>query len=366
MRLRLKSHKKRDLNLYKYPNNIIAALNGFPRVSLLSNDTPLEKLPNLTSLLNKNTNKFTKLFIKRDDLTGLAMGGNKTRPLEFILGEAVSKGCDQIIITGAVQSNYCRSAAAAAAKLGIDCHIQTENRVSEMNETYHKNGNVLLYKIFGAKVSFFPEGANKGEDAADKELIKVSKYYEGIGKKPYIINLSPNHDPIGALGYIDAIREILIQCRTQDITLDGIVTASGTASTHAGVLVGLALENLKIPVFGICVRRNKEEQKERVIKVVKKLLKLINSNITIGGEKILTDDRWLGDGYGTMSKEVLDAIKLAAQTDAILTDPTYSGKSIAGLIKLAQQNDFKNNANILYIHTGGHPGIFAYEALLSN
>ena len=103
-----------------------------------------------------------------------------------------------------------------------------------------------------------------------------------------------------------------------------------------------------------------------MIKVVKKLLNLINSNITIGDEKILTDDRWLGDGYGTMSKEVLDAIRLAAQTDAILTDPTYSGKSIAGLIKLAQQNDFKNNANILYIHTGGHPGIFAYEALLSN
>ena len=348
--------------MYEYPSNIIATLNNFPRTSLLSKETPLENLSNLTKLLNKNTNNFTELFIKRDDLTGLAMGGNKTRSLEFILGEAVSKGCNQIIITGAVQSNYCRSA--AAAKLGIDCHIQLENRVSEMNQTYHKNGNVLLYKLFGAKVSFFPEGED--EDAADKELIKISKYYQNIGKKPYIINLSPNHDPIGALGYIDAIKEILIQCRTQDIKFDGIVTASGTASTHAGVLVGLALENLKIPVFGICVRRNKEEQKQRVIKVVNKLLKLINSNITIEDKEIHTDDRWLGDGYGTMSKEVLDAIKLAAKTDAILTDPTYSGKSIAGLIELTKQNNFKNNANVLYIHTGGHPGIFAYEALLSS
>ena len=150
----------------------MAALDGFPRVSLLSNDTPLENLPNLTSLLNKNTKNFTKLFIKRDDLTGLAMGGNKTRPLEFILGEAVSKGCDQIIITGAVQSNYCRSAAAAATKLGIGYHIQLENRVLKMDQTFHQNGNVFLYKLFGAEVSFFSKGEN--EDVADRELLKIS------------------------------------------------------------------------------------------------------------------------------------------------------------------------------------------------
>ena len=199
--------------MYKYPNNIVAALSSFPRISLLSNDTPLENLPNLTSLLNKNTKNFTKLFIKRDDLTSLAMGGNKTRPLEFILGEALSKECDQIIITGAVQSNYCRSAAAASAKLGLGCHIQLENRVLDMDSTYHKNGNVLLYKLFGAKISYFPEGEN--ENAADSSLLEISKYYKSIGKKPYIINLSPEHDPIGALGYVDGIKEIIIQCKTK-------------------------------------------------------------------------------------------------------------------------------------------------------
>jgi D-cysteine desulfhydrase/L-cysteate sulfo-lyase len=213
--------------VYKFPNKITTTLNGFPRISLVSQETPLEKLSNLTKVLNKNTNNFTKLFIKRDDLTGLATGGNKTRPLEFILGEAISKKCNQIIITGAVQSNYYRSAEAAAAKLGIGCHIQLENRILKMDQTYHQNGNVLLYKLFGAEVSFFSKGEN--EDVADRELLKISTYHESIGKKPYIINLSPDYATIGALGYIDAIKKISIQCRTQSITLDGIVTASGTA-----------------------------------------------------------------------------------------------------------------------------------------
>ena len=349
--------------MYDYPANIITALKDFPRVSLLSQKTPLEKLHNLTNFLSKDENNSTNFFIKRDDLTSLAMGGNKTRPLEFILGEALSKECDQIIITGAVQSNYCRSAAAASAKLGLGCHIQLENRVLDMDSTYHKNGNVLLYKLFGAKISYFPEGEN--ENAADSSLLEISKYYKSIGKKPYIINLSPEHDPIGALGYVDGIKEIIIQCKNQNLKIDGIITASGTASTQAGILTGLALENLKIPVFGICVRRNKYDQKKRIKKVVGKLLKILNSNISIKDEDIHTDDRWLGKGYGIMSPEVLDAINLLAKTDGILTDPTYSGKSIAGLIELTRQDNFEPNSNILYLHTGGHPNIFAYESLLN-
>jgi len=359
--------KPKSLNkvkkLYNHPDNIISAIKSFPRAPLLSQRTPLERLPNLTNYLSKRENNVINLYIKRDDLTSLAMGGNKARPLEFILGEAISQECDQIIITGAVQSNYCRSAAAAAAKLGLDCHIQLENRVSGMDSTYHRNGNVLLYKLFGAKTSFFSEGEN--ESAADNSLLEISKYYQSIGKKPYIIKLSPDNDPISALGYVDGIKEIIIQCKKQNLKLDGIVTASGTASTQAGILAGLALEKLKIPVFGICVRRNKVEQRARVKKVTNKLLKIMNSNVTINDEDIHTDDRWLAEGYGTISQEVLDAIKLSARTDGILTDPTYSGKSIAGLIGMTREKSFEENSNILFVHTGGQPNIFAYESLLA-
>ena len=339
-------------------------LQNFSKVTLFNRPTPLEELKNLTKFLRVENKNCPRIFVKRDELTSLAMGGNKARSLEFILGEAVFLGCNQIIITGAFQSNYCRAAAAACAKLGLSCHVQLENRVPNMGVTYEQNGNVLLYKLLGAKISYFQTGDD--EEAADFELTKIAESYKKRGKKPYIIKLAPDNKPIGSLGYVEAAKEILEQCKSMQLELSGIVTASGSASTHSGLIVGLALERVNIPVFGICVRRNAFEQRKRVSQVTELIFQLLEINDKIKFQDIHVNDSWLGDGYGTMSQDVLEAIRLCARTDAILTDPTYSGKSMAGLISMIRNGKFSSEENILFLHTGGHPNIFAYQEALAD
>lgn len=342
---------------------ITDAIKDFPRAALSHRPTPIEDLPRLSAVLAEELGgEGPRLMIKRDDLTGLAMGGNKARPLEFIFGDAVSKGADQIVITGAIQSNYCRTASASAVKLGMSCHVQLEERVSDMGPTYYESGNVLLDKIFGATISHFHIGED--ESAADRELEHIASEYEAKGKTPYIINLSPDKKPIGALGYTDAVREMLEQAEASGERIDAIVSPSGSATTHSGILVGLALAGADIPVYGICVRRDAVSQKARVRQITNLLSDMLGSKGKVADEAIYTNDSWLGEGYGKIPDSVHEAIRLAARTDAILTDPTYTGKSIAGFINLTRQGMFKPGQNVLYIHTGGHPGIFAYQQAL--
>ena len=226
----------------------------FPRVILAHAPTPLEPLPRLGRELG-----LANLYVKRDDCTGLAMGGNKARQLEYYFGEAVAAGADVVLITGAVQSNFMRMTAAAAAKLGMACHVQLEDRVKDMDPDYHASGNVLLDRLFGATIHNYPEGDD--EAGADAALEALAADLRAEGHTPYIVYLSPGHPPIGALGYRDAALEMMDQAAEMGLTIDKVIVPSGSALTHAGTLVGLRERSAEVECVGICVRRTAEMQR---------------------------------------------------------------------------------------------------------
>jgi len=314
--------------------------------------TPLEAMPNLSKAISS-----AELFIKRDDCTGLALGGNKVRQCEFYLGEAVSQGADTVLITGAVQSNFTRTVAAAARKLGLNCHIQAEKRVSHNSSLYYHSGNILLSRILGATLHNYQQGED--EEGADKQLEVIAEKLREEGKKPYVIHLGPNHPQIGSLGYIVAAREIIKQAKKAHITYDRIVVATGSGATHAGLLFGLRAQNNKTPVTGICVRRKKELQIPRIAKHCDNIANTLGIDNPVKLEDIIINDDALAPGYGQINNAVLEAIELSAQNEGIILDPVYTGRTMAGFISLARKAN--TGEKLLFIHTGGQPSIFAYE-----
>jgi D-cysteine desulfhydrase family pyridoxal phosphate-dependent enzyme len=299
------------------------------------------------------------LFVKRDDCTGLAMGGNKARQLEFYFGEAMTQEADTVLITGAVQSNFLRMTAAAAAKLGLACEIQHEDRVRGMGTEYHSSGNVLLDRLYGATIHTYPEGED--EQGADAALESIADAIRSEGGRPYVIHLGAEHPPIGALGYIDAAREIMEQASHAGIQVGVVVVPSGSALTHAGVLVGLRLLGQKIPVLGICVRRDQAQQAERVLKRALQVAELLRHPGLIGPDDVWVDDQVLAPGYGLTNEATNEAILLAARTEGLLVDPVYSGKTLAGMIALIRQGKIPADGNVVFLHTGGTPALFGYQ-----
>ena len=330
----------------------------FPRVQLAVVPTPIEPMPNLSKVLGGPS-----LFVKRDDLTGLALGGNKARQIEFYFGEAIAKKSNVILITGAIQSNFVRSVAAAAAKLNMDCHVQLEERVPNIDATHRTSGNVLLTKLFGATIYTYPDGED--EIGADQNINKIAEGLRKQGRIPYIIPLAPGHTPLGALGYIVAAQEILDQLRKSGQIIDEIVVASGSASTHAGILYGLrALEN-QITVVGICVRRSKEIQAPRVLARCSELSELLGTPEYVTTDDIILNDVPLAPGYGLLNPMTIEALKLVASLEGLLLDPVYTGKVMAGMIDRVRTNAYANSTNVLFLHTGGQPALFAYEPELT-
>ena len=334
-------------------DQINSLLTKFPRVELANIPTPLEKMQRLSEHISG-----PNYFVKRDDLTGFAGGGNKARQLEYSLGEAIHRGADMILVTGAVQSNYVRSAAAAAAKFGLSCHVQLENRVDDMPSSYHRSGNVLLNKLFGASISTFHIGED--EAAADANIADIASDYVKKGKTPYLLTLSPDTKPLGALGYIRCAGEILDQLHDQKQSMNAIVVASGSAATHVGLLLGLRLLRSNIPVHGICVRRDKKQQISRVKGIVRLAENLIGCGEVVQDSDIKCHDEWLHPGYGKTNELVYEAMTLAGSLEAMVVDPVYTAKSFAGAVGLCRQGVFNSSQNILYLHTGGTPAIFAY------
>tara|TARA_B110000967_G_C18827701_1_gene532287 strand:+ start:142 stop:1182 length:1041 start_codon:yes stop_codon:yes gene_type:complete len=338
--------------------NGLGKFDKFPRAELAIVPTPMEAMPNLSNFLDG-----PNLFVKRDDLTGLAMGGNKARQIEFYFGEAIAKKADVILITGAIQSNFIRSAAAATAKLGMDCHVQLEERVPNVDQTYRASGNVLLDKLFGATIYSYPDGED--EAGADRNINEIADGLKKKGKTPYIIPLSPGHPPLGAMGYIVAAQEILEQLKQSGQQIDEIVVASGSTSTHAGLLYGLRALGSRLRIAGICVRRNKEQQAPRVLARCTELSKLLGTSEYVKADDIILNDVPLAPGYGQLNPLTIEAIKLAASTEGLLLDPVYTGKVMAGMIDRVRGNVYAKNANILFLHTGGQPALFAYEPELT-
>ena len=318
--------------------------------------TPLEPAPNLGAALG------VELWIKRDDCTGLAFGGNKVRQLEFHFGEARARGADTVLVTGAVQSNLVRLAAAGARRLGMEVHIQLEERVEGAGDLYRVSGNVLLDRVLGATLHSFPVGED--EAAADAALEGRAETLAAAGRRPYVIHSAPGHPPLGGLGYVVAAGEIVEQARALGIGFDAAVCASGSALTHAGLLVGLRALGEAVPVHGICVRRDAGGQGERVLRVASELAATIGRPAAFDAADILVSDAVHRPGYGRLNDAVREAMAMAARLEGLLLDPVYTGKAMAGLIAHARSGRIAAGSRVLFIHTGGQPALFAYAETL--
>lgn len=332
--------------------DIFKALNSLPRARLLSDPTPIDHLDNLSGQLGID------LWIKRDDLTGLGFGGNKVRQLEFYFGAAQKAGADTILITGAVQSNYVRTAAAAAAKLGMKAVLQLEDRVKGMDQTYATSGNVLLGKILGAEYMYYADGED--EAGADKALRARADALRDAGHTPYVIPLGLDNPPRGALGYMCAAREI----QAQAAEYDAIVVASGSGMTHMGLLAGMRALGLDTPVYGSCVRRGAAYQSARLNTIRQNLETLLQCALPVGPDDINVWDGAIGPSYGKLDDKSKAAISMMATREGLFLDPVYTAKSFAGVIGLLAEGTIERGMRVLYIHTGGSPAIFAYQNAL--
>jgi L-cysteate sulfo-lyase len=294
-----------------------------------------------------------RLWIKRDDCTGLATGGNKTRKLEFLIADAIEKGADMVVTQGAVQSNHVRQTAAAACKFGLDCHALLERRVPDREDDYETTGNVLFTQMFGTSLEFRPAGLDMNAEA-----LAVTEKLAAAGRKPYFIPGGGSNET-GALGYVSCAYELLDQIKANNLDVGWIVLATGSTGTHAGMLAGLHAAGSTIPVMGISVRQPEDKQ----IAAVHKLAVLTASKLTdtpLGVEKVIVDDGYVGAGYGQPTQGTLDAINLIARREGLLFDPVYSGKGLAGMIGLAGQNFFDSDKDVIFLHTGGAAALFAY------
>jgi L-cysteate sulfo-lyase len=326
-------------------------LAGFPRARFAHLPTPLEAAPRLGEALGM------KLWIKRDDCTGLAGGGNKTRKLEFLLGEALARGADTLVTQGAVQSNHVRQTAAAAARFGLACEIILEERVATNAADYNNSGNVLLDRLMGGKLRNVPAGTDM-----NAALAAVAEEVTQAGGKPYIIP-GGGSNTVGALGYVDCAIELVAQANAMGLVIDRIVTPTGSAGTHAGLVAGLALIGADIPVLGIGVRAPRETQEANVHKLAVETAALLGHPERVTREMTVADCDYVGAGYGLVDEAVIDALKLAARTEALLLDPVYTGKAMKGLIALAKQGRFKDET-VVFLHTGGAQGLSGYASVL--
>ena len=330
----------------------LAGIARFPRVRLGHMPTPLEPAPNLGAALG------IELWIKRDDCTGLALGGNKVRQLEFHFGEARARGADTVLVTGAVQSNLVCIAAAAARRLGMAIHIQLEDRVKGAGDLYCASGNLLLDRVLGATLHAFPEGED--EAAADAAMERRAAALAAEGRKPYVIHSAPDCPPLGGLGYVLAAGEVAEQAGDLRIGFDAAVTASGSALTHAGLLVGLRALGERVPVLGICVRRDGGRQGARVAQVGSGLAAMIGWPDAFDAGEVEVCDAVLAPGYGRLNDAVREAMALAARHEGLLLDPVYTARAMAGLIGHVRSGRIAPASRVLFVHTGGQPALFAY------
>jgi L-cysteate sulfo-lyase len=321
----------------------------YPRITLGHLPTPLEKLEGLTKALGG-----PEIWIKRDDCTGLSTGGNKTRKLEFLMAEALAEGADTVVTQGATQSNHARQTAAAAAKLGLKCHLLLEDRTGKTDTDYNDNGNVLLDLLHGATI----ERCGPNPDM-NGELEKLADRLRATGRKVYAIP-GGGSNPTGALGYVNAGIELLYQANATRLKIDHVVHATGSAGTQAGLVAGLVGTNSGIPVLGIGVRAPKEKQEESVFALATRTAEKLGIPGAIKRESIVANCDYVGRGYGFPAPSTIDAIRILARTDGILLDPVYSGKGMAGLIDLTKKGSFKKGQTVVFIHTGGSAGLFGY------
>ena len=325
-------------------------LDRFPRISLAQLPTALEPMSRLSAYLGG-----PDIYIKRDDCTGLATGGNKTRKLEFLMADALEKGADTIITIGAVQSNHVRQTAAAAARLGLACFGLLETEVPCTQASYQHSGNILLNGLFGAELTLFDRGSDMlaaGHTLADS--------LTAAGRKPYIIPVGGSN-ATGALAYVDCVLELSGQLRQQDIQAQHIVHATGSAGTQAGILTGQQTLDLDLTVTGISVSADMASQTEKVRRLCRETAELMELDHPVPDSSIQVRDQYVGEAYGVPTEAMKEAVQLCARLEGILLDPVYSGKAMAGLIDMIQSRELAAGDTTVFLHTGGSAGLFAYD-----
>ncbi len=307
------------------------------RIVLAHLPTPIEPLPRLTKLLQG-----PQLFIKRDDLTGLGLGGNKTRKLEYLAADALAQGCRMLITTGAVQSNHCRQVAAAAARLGLGCIL-----VLAGEDAGSRQGNLLLDELSGAKLIFVPR------EERDQRLQQAFAQADEDGMQPYLIPYGGSN-PIGVQGYIQAMQEL----HGQNLQPDWIVLASSSGGTQAGLVLGAKQTGFSGRILGISVDKPADELTQTIMALANQTAAWLGIDKKIESEDVLVNDAYCQAGYGILQPAEVEAIRLFARTGGILLDPVYTGRAAAGLIDLIRKGFFSPNETVLFWHTGGIPALF--------
>jgi L-cysteate sulfo-lyase len=325
----------------------------FPRVRLFPAPTPLERMDNLTRALGG-----PEIWIKRDDCTVVATGGNKIRKLEWLIGEAKTQGAGHIVTQGAVQSNHVRQTAAVARKFGMTCTALLEHRVETTDRDYLDSGNVLLDKLFGCAIEYRPGGTDMNAEAEKK-----GAELRAAGQSVYVIP-GGGSNTVGALGYVSCAQELMQQADEMGLRIDRLVTATGSGGTHAGLVVGLEGMNAGVPVLGIGVRLPRERQEENVHRLAQATAEHVGLKSGVRREAVVANCDYVGGGYGVPTEGMGEAVRLLAQEEGILLDPVYSGKAMAGMIDLIRKGVLGKGETIVFLHTGGAVGLFGYNRFL--
>lgn len=320
-------------------------LNTLPRVELVGGVTPVQHLKRLSEYLQRD------IYIKRDDVSHLGMGGNKLRKLEFLAADALSKGCDTLVTAGAIQSNHVRQTAAVAAHLGLKCAALLENPIQTTESNYLYNGNHLLFSLMGCQVEMVDE-----LNDPDAQLQALSDQLSAKGAKPYIVPVGGSN-ALGSLGYVDCALEIAEQCDQMSLNVQSVVVPSGSAGTHAGLAVGFAYCQPDMKVIGVTVSRQVGDQQPKVENLQRELSAMLK--VESLSPLALWDD-YFAPRYGMPNTEGMHAVELLARLEGIMLDPVYTGKAMAGLIDGVKRSRFVGNGPVMFIHTGGAPALFAY------
>ena len=360
--------------------HLAAVLERAPRFSCAHLPTPLQPLKRLSAHL-----KGPNLWIKRDDCTGLATGGNKARKLEYLIGDAISKGADTVITHGALQSNHVRQTAAAAAMAGMDCEVLYEHRVdpnqinNQADQDYVVSGNVLLTGLLGAKRNEYPKDTDM-----DAAMATRANALQADGKQPYLIP-GGGSNPIGAMGYANCALELTEQAAHLGLCINHLVHATGSTGTQAGLVAGCHAMHLggdfcsgtshlggdffsgasqwPFPILGIGVRLPRQQQEQKVFDLARATAAHLGIKQALLRESVQANCDYVGAGYGIPTDGMLEAVSLLARLEGILLDPVYSGKGMAGLIDLVRKGFFSSTDNVVFIHTGGSAALFGYRTV---
>ncbi len=338
-------------------DELSARLSALSHTRLAALPTPLDELTRLREALG-GAARCPRLLVKRDDLTGLGLGGNKARKLEFLLGQALAEGATALVTTGAVQSNHARMTAAAAAMCGLESHLVLTATTADPAD----EGNLLLDRLFGAHVYFVPSVDPMLAVGHDEAVVaQVAEDIRARGGRPYVIPVGGS-SAVGAVGYVSGTLELVRQLEVADVRPSRLYFGSGSRGTQAGLTLGAHLTGASYRLHGIAVSAGEAEKIERARRVARECAAIVGADDMVAAAEFFTDQTQIGDGYGLPTAAAREALVLAARTEALVLDPTYTAKAMAGLIADVRAGQMRSDETVVLLHTGGSPALFAAAA----